>query len=172
MFTPAQKTTIKADILANSDLLAVYNVGDLTSLAGLYNTDASPAYWGWRTNVTRAEIYGDVSPDATTWSWTTYKNQGATEQNAWVQMFMGDQANFSKANLRGGVAAIFTGSQAATDQKNHVLATGRRKSTRLEKLLAVATVGGIGTRGSTANPDTFVLEGSVPYNDFIGVQSW
>lgn len=171
-FTAAQKTTVKADALANPDTLAAYNNGDLSQLAALYNADAAPDYWSWRTVVTRADIYNSVSPDSTTWNWSTYKNQGVTEQNAWVQMFMGDETNFGKKNLRDGVAAIFTGSAQANAQRDHVLAMGRRKSSRIEKLLAVATTGGSGTRGSTANPDTLTVEGPVPYQDYIGINNW
>jgi hypothetical protein len=106
----------------------------------------------------KTAIYNSTSPDATTWSWTTYKAQSVTEQNAWVQMFMGDQADFSKANLRAGVAAIFTGSAQANAQQAHVLAMGRRLAKRVEKALASGT-------GSTASPAVMSFEGTIGFQD-------
>lgn len=155
--TSQQLATVKADIAANQDLASAQGSD---AVAELYNAEASPPYWVWRTDVSRADIYTSQNDLAVSgaqtgfWSWTTYKGQSVTEQNAWVQMFMGDRADFSKANLRAGVAAIFTGTAAATAQANHCLAIGRRKATRLEKLLATGT-------GSTASPAVMSFEGSV-----------
>lgn len=156
--TLAQKQTLKADI--NSSGLNSNPNTDAGNqiIADAYNAAASPAYNVWRTSVSRSDIYNGTSLDSTTWDWTLYKGQSVTEQNAWVQMFMGDVADFSKANLRGGIAKIFG---AANAQTAHVLAIGRRLATRFEKLFAIATVGGVGTRGSAANPDTLVLEGLI-----------
>lgn len=154
--TTAQKLTIKNDILAQGDL----NGQQDTVIAGLYNAQASPAFWGWRTAVSRSDVYNKqndlVVSGAQTgfWNWTTYKNQSATEQNAWTQIFMGDLANFSAQNVRDGIGAIFTGSAAANAQRDHCLAIGRRTATRLEKLLATGT-------GSTASPATFGFEGNI-----------
>ena len=44
MLTDAQKVTIKADILANADTLAAYEIGNLDALEKLYNADAAPAF--------------------------------------------------------------------------------------------------------------------------------
>ncbi len=156
--TLAQKQALKADI--NSSGLNSNPNTDAGNqvIADAYNAAANPAYRGWRTSVSRADIYNNTSLDATTWDWTTYKGQSVTEQNAWVQMFMGDVADFSKANLRGGISKIFG---AANAQTTHCLAIGQRLITRFEKLFAIATVGGSGTRGSSANPDTLVLEGLI-----------
>jgi hypothetical protein len=150
----AQLTTLRSTIEGDPTALAIAQNGNTIELAGYYNTLASPDFWTWRTNVSRADVYHATSPDATTWNWTTFKNQSVTEQNAWIQMFMGDLANFALANLRAGVAAIFTGSQAQTDQRNHCLAVGRRKATRLEKLFATGT-------GSSGDPAVMAVEGSL-----------
>lgn len=158
----AQRDTLKADILANPDALAIYEVGNLTALAALYNAVASPDFWVWRTNVSRADIYHSTSPDGTTWNWTTFKNQSATEQNAWVQMFMGDVANFALANLRAGVAAIFTGSAAQLDQRTHCLSVGRRKANRLEQLFKSGT-------GSALDPAVMTVEGTLTVQNLQGL---
>lgn len=155
LLSTAQLALIKADIAANNDLNILPNSSDGNdALAKLYNLPAVPDFWVWRTDVSRAEIYNLTSPDTTTWNWSTYKAQAATEQNAWTQMFMGDRADFSKANLRAGVAAIFTGSAPANAQQAHILAMGRRKATRLEKVLATGT-------GSSTVPAVMGAEGSI-----------
>lgn len=147
---------IKNNILASPDLVG--KVED--EIARLYGLAASPSFWCWRTNVSRAEVYTKQNDLAVSgaqtgfWNWTTFKNQGATEQTAWIQMFMGDQANFAAQNIRDGIGAIFTGSAAATAQRDHCLAVGRRVATRLEKLLAVGT-------GSIATPAVMAFEGAI-----------
>lgn len=153
--TPQQLAALKADILADPALNAQPNNGDGNlEVAKAYLAIASPDFWVWRTAVSRADIYHEVSPDGTSWNWTTFKNQGVTEQNAWVQMFMGDRANFAKANLRAGVASIFTGSAQANAQRDHCLAVGRRKANRAEKLFASGA-------GSAASPATMAVEGAL-----------
>lgn len=160
--TPAQKLTLKADILATPEALAIYTDGNLVALADFYNALANPAYWVWRTNVTRADLYHSTSVDGTTWNWTTYKNQAVAEQNAWVQMFMGDEADFSRPNLRAGVAAIFSGSTQANAQRDHCLTIGRRTANRIEKLFAT----GLGT---SVSPSVMDFQGDLSPSDVIGL---
>lgn len=173
--TPSQRVTVKADVLAQSDLNAIAsaspNSDGAFAIAALYNASPAVAYWVWRTNVSRQDIYTKqndlVVSGAQTgfWNWTTFKNQGATEQTAWAQMFMGDQANFSAQNVRDGVAAIFTGSAAANAQRDHCLAIGRRLATRIEKLLATGT-------GSTASPGVMGFEGTLSVSDVLQAMGW
>lgn len=160
--TPEQKATLKTHILANQDTATLYADGNLDGLANLLNAVAAPNFWVWRTNVTRAELYHGTSPDGTTWNWTTYKAQSVPEQGAWVQMFMGDQANFALPNLRAGVAAIFSGTGAQAAQRDHCLSMGRRLASRVERVLATGT-------GTAVSPGTMTYEGVVPYTDLIGL---
>jgi hypothetical protein len=113
------------------------------AIAVLLNVTAVPDFWVWRTDVTRSNVYNEVSPDGTSWSWQTYKGQTQGEQGAWTQMFMGDRADFSKPNLRAGISNIFGAGNAQT---LHCLSMGRRPARRIEKLLAT----GSGTTGSPA----------------------
>lgn len=157
--TSAQLATLKADIIADGTLNAFPNNSDgAVAIAAIYNVTASPDYWVWRTSVSRDDIYNTQDFESNFWNWTTYKNQSAVEQNAWVQMFMGDRANFSAANLRAGVAAIFTGSAPANAQRDHCLSVGRRKATRFEKLFATGA-------GTSTAPSTSALESPVSYQD-------
>lgn len=164
-----QRTALKAVVMTGATAQSCVD-GDLQGVADQMNTEASPAFWVWRTNVSRSMVYTLTDNEGGTFNWTTYKNQGATEQNAWVQMFMGDEADFSQDNLRAGVAAIFTGSAAATAQRDHILSIGRGKATRFQKVFATGT-------GSTGAPAKFgvdalgaVLNGTAPYTVFgVGV---
>lgn len=159
MLTASQLQALKAAIAADAALAALPNTPDANDqIAAAFNANASPDFWVWRTNVSRQEIYNTTDDLAGTWNWTTYKNQGVAEQNAWTQMFMGDAADFSQANLRAGVSAIFTGSAAATAQVNHILAVARRKARRIEKTLATGT-------GSTGSPAVMGYEGTITYTD-------
>lgn len=163
--TSTQKTILKNDINA-SEFAGSPNTNAQNSLiAAAYNLAASPDYWAWRTSVSRADIYHGTSPDGTTWNWTTYKNQGATEQNAWVQMFMGDTMNMALANARAGIASIFAGSAQANAQRDHCLSVGRRKATRAEKLYVIDTPGSGAGRGTAADPDTLTFEGNISMVD-------
>lgn len=164
--TSAQLATLKADIVADSTLNALPHTGDSALvIASVYDLLASPDYWVWRTVVTRADIYDTVDFEGGSWDWTTYKNQSATEQNAWVQMFMGDKANFAQANVRAGVAAIFTGAGAPATQRAHCLSVGRRKATRFEKLFSTGA-------GSTAAPSVMALESPVSSQDVMIAMGW
>lgn len=125
------------------------------------NATASPTFWVYRTNVTRADIYHSNGPEGSSWNWTTYKAQTVPEQNAWVQMFMGDQADFSRANFRAGVDAIFSGSGAPAAQRAHIHSVGRRPANGIEKLLKTT-----GT-GTTGDPAVMGFEGEVTLDNVL-----
>jgi hypothetical protein len=166
MLTPPQKAALKTAIQASQDTNTLYVDGNLDGLATLLNAHASPVYWAWRTDVSREQIYNEKSSDNTDWDWTIYKGQGVAEQNAWVQMFMGDVANFSKGNLRAGIGKIFGAANANTA---HCLAIGRRPVTRFEKVFVIDTPGSAATRGTASDPDTLVVEGAISTADLIGL---
>lgn len=129
-----QRPALKAAILSETDptFVAFRQANNEQGMADWYN--AASTFYAWRTSVSRAEIYNRTSAEATNWSWTFYKNQSAVEQNAWVQMFMGDQADFSQDNLRAGIAVIFTSASAVNAA--HSLAIGKRLATRGERVYA------------------------------------
>lgn len=154
--TPQQLPALKAAIAAETDpaFVALRQANNEQGMADWYNA-ASAAYC-WRTNVSRVEIYNKTSDAATTWSWTFYKNQSVAEQNAWVQMFMGDQADFSQDNLRAGIAVIFTSASAAN--ATHALAVGKRLATRAENLFKTGT-------GTAQTPGKFGWQGFITAQD-------
>jgi hypothetical protein len=149
--TITQLQALKAAIAAetNPTFVALRNANNEDGMAAWLNGPS--AVYCWRTNVSRSEIYHTTSGEATTWNWTTYKQQSVTEQGAWVQMFMGDLADFSQANLRAGVAAIFGAGNAQT---THVLAIGKRLATLGEKVFATGT-------GTVQTPAIFGPQGAL-----------
>lgn len=153
-----QRGTVLAAIKAVPEAEALRAGGNVPQLRDWLNSAST--FVVWRKNVTRAEVYHSTSADGTTWSWTTYKNQSVAEQNAWTQMFMGDVGDFSLANLRAGVAAIFTGSAQANAQRDHAYAVAKRAATQAEKVLASGA-------GTTAVPGVGTFYGSVGEDDAV-----
>lgn len=166
MLNPAQLASLKAAILADSSLNSQPNNPDGNlAIVQAMAADASPDYWVWKTFVPDQEIYSAVSPAGTSWSWTEYIARSQGEREAWRQMVnMAGGLNPSLANVRAGVADIFSGGSGAK-QRAFLLALSRRKANRAEKLFAAATAGGSGSRGSTGNPDTLTVEGTLSVDD-------
>ena len=148
------------------------------AIAGYYSQVASPDYFVWATSVSRSTVYHSITAAGTVFDWGTFKAQSVTEQNAWVQMFMGDNAPFHNLSFRNGVFAIFSGSASQNAQRAHIFNCGRRLAKRIEKLFAVAVTlaGGISpvanngnvltdTLGGTTNPAVMQYEGSVSIQD-------
>lgn len=154
--TNKQRIALKAAIIADPALTVWVQANNEQAIADYYNVTGT--VYVWRTNVTRSEIYHRTSEVATTWNWTTYKNQTVAEQNAWVQIFMGDEANFALPNLRSGVDAIFSGAGAAAAQRAHIAAIAKRFASRVEALFAT----GLGTN---ASPSVMTFEGSLTAQD-------
>ena len=163
----AAYTTLNTDITVTNAAefaTAVANSDDQT-IANAYNLVASPDYWVWRTAISAQEVYAVTTGDGTSWSWTAFINRSQGERDGWREMFAATGVvNAALANIRQGIADIFSGTTGAA-QRAHLLAIGRRQARRIEKLFSIATVGGVGTRGSTANPDTMTFEGTLTARD-------
>jgi hypothetical protein len=163
--TTAQRATLLANVIANSDTAQARTDGNLELLAALYNTVASPAFWVWRTAVTKSELVQSVSVDATTFTWVGngFITRSVGEQTAWRELFNGENSvNPSLANVRQAFADIFSGIGNAAANRTHLLAVGRRLSSRFERVFATGT-------GSIATPGMMVLEGQIDYTEFQGL---
>lgn len=160
--TSEQQAAVKADILADQILNAFPNNSDgAFEIAKLYNQPAAVDFWVWRTHVDRNEFTNSTSVDGTTFTWVGngFITRSAGEQTAWSELFNSTHSvNPSLPNVRQAFADIFSGSGNAAANRTHMLAVARRKTTRLEKLLATGT-------GSTASPGLLTFEGSVSYSD-------
>lgn len=172
--TSGQLAALKADINANQTTIVVGGVSiaikDLPNnpdvnveIAAWYNL-ATAAFWVWRSFVRDQDIYSQTSVDNTTWSWSIFIARSQGERDAWRQMVnMAGGLNPSLANVRAGVADIFSGAGGAA-QRVHLLTIGRRLATNAEKLFAAGT-------GDTANPATMGYEGPIIGGDITAARN-
>ena len=161
MLTLEQLVALKADILADP-VLAAYpmNSDGAFAIAAAYNLKAVPDWWVWRTSVSQLEIVTSTSVDNTTWSWPEFISRSQGERDGWREMFAdGGKVSAALPNVRQGFADIFSGPSGAS-QRTHLLAMGRRKATRAEKLFSTGT-------GSTVSPAVMGFEGDLPYSDVM-----
>lgn len=159
ILTLAQLQALKADLLADVTLAAIARTADgFVQIATAYNAAAAPDFWIWRTKVTRDELVGRPSIDATTFDWTGtgYIARAQGERDAFNAIFdSADAVNPSLATVRQAFSDIFSGATApAPANRTHLLTVARRKATRAEKLFATGT-------GSTVTPATLGPEGAV-----------
>jgi hypothetical protein len=193
--TDAQKTTLKNHINANTTEIVVggvtYQIKDVPNsldtaqdVANWYN-GLTANYWVWNASVLLADIYFKISPANTVFDFDTYKAQNVTEQNAWIQMFMGGSGRFALLNFREGVFAIFKGSTAQNNQRAHIFASGRRLARRIEELYAQAPQNGgnitvdadngniiANAAGDPTNPYVAIFDGTVTAGDVHGARNF
>jgi hypothetical protein len=166
--TPAQRIILRADIQADATLNTLpHNSNSADQIVAAYNADASPAFWVWRTSISKVEYVNSTSVDGTVFSYvgTGFITRSAGEQAAWRDMFDngGNAVNPSLPQVRQAFLDIFSGAVApAPANRTHLATMSRRRATRLEKLFAVASSGpgtGTGALGATGNPGALVVEG-------------
>ena len=109
-FTDAQALELVADIEADPSLSALpENSDSAEAIATAYNQPAQPPYWVWKTRLMTQDVYSVTTPEATTWSWTTYIQRSVAERDAWREMSQPGFINPSLANVRKGWDDIFSG---------------------------------------------------------------
>jgi hypothetical protein len=159
--TLAQLQVLKAAILADGALAAQPLTSDgAFAIAAVLNLPASPAFWVWRTSVSKGELVQSTSVDGTTFTWVGngFITRSVGEQTAWAELFSDGACNPSLASVRQAFLDIFSGSGNAAANRTHLATVGRRIATRAEKLLATGT-------GSTASPAVMGAEGALSYQD-------
>lgn len=154
--TPAQRVTLKAYVLAEGDLAAIYNNGDLTGLAAALNAPASPAYTVWKSSVTIRET--GQAFNGSEWAGMTTANHTRLQT---VAQYLAQGYNPSAADVRAMFNDIWSGAGGATTRAN-LLVLWKRVSTRLESVFA----SGAGTDGS---PSTLVVDGSIQWQELVGL---
>lgn len=162
--TPSQLTALKNDIDADPSLSGLANTPDNNqAIATVYNAEASPSFYVYRTRVSESEYTDSSGVDVangnatTNWSWTAFINRSVGEREAWSRMFQRGFINPSAANVRQAFTDIFSGAGGAA-QRNHLAVVSLRKATRAEKLFATGA-------GSFASPAAMTFEGSLTYQD-------
>lgn len=145
--TPAQLTTIKADILADPVLSTIpAGIDGSFAIADIYNGPPATAFVVWRTMVPVEEIINNG------FVWTAVDTLSVGKARIWDWMREPGFINPSKANVRQGLQDAFGSTQPNIAQ--HL----KRAASRIEKLLATGT-------GTVGNPGTMTFEGRVTYQD-------
>jgi hypothetical protein len=158
MLTPAQLTTLKAAILAESDATFVgYRDQGATGLmAQWFNSPASPAWTVWRT-----DVQPDEYRDAITWTEVDALTAGKARIWDWLTQQMSAPINFGRLNVRQGLQDCWASN---TTTRANLLAIAKRAATRAEKLFSTGT-------GSAASPATMTVEGSISPDDIVNALS-
>lgn len=153
--TKAQLLTFKAAILAESDptFVTYRNANDKVSMAAFYNGASTTVVW--KTSVSKKDVIANAAFD-----WTRVDNLSVGKARIWDQLFSVGNIDASQANVRAGIDATWTGTQADQNVRAGVYVQCKRFATKYEKLFAVGT-------GSDAVPATMVLEGAID-SDHIG----
>jgi hypothetical protein len=154
--TPAQKATLLTNINATPAALAIYQNGDLSGLADFYNALADPAFIVWKTFVSRDEVMLNG------FDWARVDNLSVGKARIWEWLNESGGFNPSKANVRAGIDATWTGTQADQNVRAAVYVHCKRSASRIEKLFAEGT-------GSDAVPATMTVEGTLPFTELIGL---
>lgn len=174
--TQAQLQLLKAEITGDPVLNAQPNTNDgndaiangSVSVQQPLNAPAAPAYWVWRTAVSREEYLNTTGPSGSNFLWAGngFISRTVGEQNAWRELF-GAQgvANPSRSSIRQAFLDIFSGTGNAASNRDHLRDLSRRQATRGERVLATT-----GT-GTTANPATTGYEGPLTYDDVAAARN-
>jgi hypothetical protein len=192
--TPAQITTVKDYLLAHPEW-----AGEQAQADAL-NAVASPDYKVWRSALGKHDLIELPDLDSTA-AVTTFAIGGGAgsfvdrtvgERDGWRELFNSTlSCKPYLPNVRIAFFDVFSGAGGlSAPNRKHFWARGQRPATVLEKLLAVATVGGprhdaangnspagqTGTRGAWTNPDTLAtgtdgrpVEGAVTADDVVNI---
>lgn len=153
--TTPQLQAIKAEINADPTLSAYPLSSDgAFYIAAALNQEASPAFLVWRTSVPLEEITSNG------FTWTLVDSLSVGTARIWEWMFdNGSRSiNPSKANIRQGIADVWSGTAGKLAVQAAVLVHCKRNATRAEKVLATGT-------GSDASPAVMGFEGNLSYQD-------
>lgn len=159
----AQLVTLRNDIevVNASEFAAAVAAREDQLIANAYNALASPVFWVWRTSVTKDEVVGKTSQDATTFTWAGngFITRSVGELMAWQELFGSDGTiNPSLPQVRQAFTDIFSGTGNAALNRTHLATVGRRQATRVERIFATGT-------GTTTSPGLLVVEGLLGYMD-------
>lgn len=153
--TPAQQATLKTSIQADPMLsLLTPNNPSALQIANFYNTEASPLFAVWRSEVSKDEI-------GNAWVGTDIDGMSSLNMQRLQLLFasVGERSTFDmrRADRRAGFENPF-GANTNNASRVAMRAAWKRNATRLEKLLASGT-------GSDASPGITTFEGTVTYSE-------
>lgn len=165
MLTPQQQATIKANILASSDLNAMPNTPDgAFAIAALYNAAAVPDFFVWAPESTSVNTIMTNGFD-----WVRVDNLSAGKARIWEWMKDTGVINGSQANVRAGILAAYS---AAGDSgmRSAIFGHLQRPAKRIEKLFS--TGAGTTTNNQGVGPATTTWPaGNIGYQDIYDARN-
>ena len=151
MLTTVQLATLKAAILADPMLSAMWTAGNPAAIALAFNEPATPSFYVWRTSVSPSEYR-----EAIVWTEVDALTTGSKYRIwEWLTADMTLPIDASKLNVRQGLSDCWASN---TTTRPNLLAIAKRLANRIEKLLATGT-------GSNASPATMGYEGTLTWQD-------
>jgi hypothetical protein len=157
--TPAQLVTLKAAIDADQVLSAFPNNPDgAYEIAAAMDLPASPAFIVWKSSVNPDEIMRNGM------DWTRVDNLTVGKARIWDWLTRLGAFNPSRANIRAGIDATWTGTAGDLAVRVTVYTHCKRSATVAEKLFATGT-------GSDASPATMAIEGRLSYQDVYAARN-
>ena len=142
--TPAQLTTLKAAILAETDpaFVAARTNGQTPLMTAFLNADKSPAVKAWRTSVPP-----EVSDESTPWvNFDTITQAG--KRDSYLHAFMRYARDYSKASVRKWITDVWGNATANSNAAAILTDAGLRNITRAEAILGGANTATTGTVGA------------------------
>lgn len=159
--TSTQIATLKAACIADVAVCKpLHDAADDVGLAAYFNAD-TVTFIVWRTAVTKEELTQNDLFD-----WTRVDNLSVGKARIWDLMFNNstNSINPSKANVRAGIAAAWTGTAADNAVQAAILAQCKRSATRAERILATGT-------GTTGTPAVLTFQGSISVGEASLIRS-
>ena len=155
----SQQTTLKAAILADSQLNAFVPARAADSIVDLLNVAASPSFTVWKTNVSITQVGNNFVGT----EFAGLSTLNATRLQT-IAQYSPDGINPSFADRRAFFDDVFSGAGGVLTRAK-LLILWKRFATRCEKILATGT-------GSDASPATLGYEGTVTAGDIRDTMGW
>lgn len=144
--TPAQTASLKAAIIADSNLASQKATRDTQAIANYLNT--ASAFVVWRTSLSVDEVMrGGID-------WTRVDNLTVGKARIWDWMSRLGSFDCSRPNIRAGVDAAWVGTAADLAVRSFVYAQCKRPATWFEKVFATGA-------GSDATPGLLTVEATI-----------
>jgi hypothetical protein len=144
---------LHADIEADATLNVLpHNQDSSYPIMDAYNAIAVPDFWAWKTDLGPSE-YGGTG--GIVWEEVNLLTAGKARIFEWMTGGFTRSLNPADSNQRQGILNAFA---SGSETRANLIALGRRRATRLERLFAMGT-------GTTASPATMVVEGGLSSSD-------
>lgn len=150
--TNNRMTALRAAVFADPVAGPLLTAGNSLGLRQYLNTQASPDFIVWRTDVDIQEVMGNGM------NWARVDNLTVGKARIWDWMSRLGQLNCAKANIRAGIDATWVGTAADLAVRDVVYGHCKRTANNVERLLANGT-------GTTLSPAVMTYQGGLSETD-------